>query len=232
MPLQAAVNQPGYVGTSGQTTTPIRGTLYVEPSANAQRSIGSSSALDTAAGTGARKVRIRYFSLDLLALKEEVVTLNGVTPVNTVATDICFIQNMTVEDVGSGGGNAGTISLFVGLAGAGGTVGTIAVGDNQTNWCHHYVANGYTAYVTAIQGGGKGPSSGSITIRKTPIVTPAQAELTIAPQMRVPAGGSNTFVYAIVPLAVAGPSRITLYVQQDAVSGANTWYAGFSLYEN
>lgn len=232
MPLQEAVNQPGYVGTSNQTTTPIRGTIYTEQAANAQRSIASASANDTAAGTGARKVRIRYFSLDLLALKDEVITLNGVTPVNTVATDICFIQNMTVEDVGSGGGNAGTISLFVAAAGVGGTIGSIAPGDNQTNWCHHYVANGYTAYVTLIQGGGKGPSSGSITLRKTPITTPAQAELTIAPQMRIPAGSSNVFGYAIIPLAVPGPARITLYAQQDAVSGANTWYAGFSLYEN
>ncbi|MGH7177019.1 MAG: hypothetical protein ACREJC_06550 [Tepidisphaeraceae bacterium] len=233
MALQSTVNLPGYVATSNPTTTPVRGTIYIEPSANAQRSIASSSANDTAAGTGARKVRIRYFPLALTGpMKEEVVTLNGITPVNTVATDICYIERITVEDVGSLGGNAGTITLFAGLAGAGGIVGSIAPGDNQTNWCHHYVSAGYTAFVTIIQGGNKGTSGGAITMRATPITAPARAELTVAPQLRVSPGVSASFGFDIVPLAVAGPARITLYAQQDAPQGTNTWFAGFGYYEN
>jgi len=218
---------------SNQVTAAIRASDYTEQSTNAQRSITSSSANDTAAGTGARKVRIKYLDSTLTAMKEEVVTMNGVTPVNTVATDICFIESMTVEDVGALGGNVGNITLFVGLAGTGGAIGVILASDNQTNWCHHYVAQGYTTYVTVIQAGSKGASSGLVAIRKTSFVTPARAELTIAAQLRVPAGNETALTFGgDVPLAVVGPARITLYVKQDAPGGVNTWYASFGYYEN
>jgi hypothetical protein len=232
MTLQSSINRSGYVGTSNQVTTAIRASDYTEQSANAQRSIASASANDSAAGTGARKVRIRYLDSTLTALKEEVVTLNGATPVNTVATDICFIESMVIEDVGAVGGNVGNITLFVGLAGAGGAIGVILAGDNQTNWCQHYVAQGYTAYVTVIQADTKGASSGLVSIRATPLTAPAKAELTIAVQLRVPAGDESALGFSDVPLAVVGPARITLYVKQDAPGGVNTWYAGFGYYEN
>jgi len=232
MALQSAINRSGYVGTSNQVTAPIRASDYTEQNANAQRSIASSSANDSAAGTGARKVRIRYFDSTLTTIQEEIVTLNGVTPVNTIATDICFIESMTVDEVGALGGNVGNITLFVGLAGAGGAIGVILAGDNQTNWCQHYVAQGYTAFVTMIQAGNKGASSGLVSIRATPLTVPAKAELTIAKQLRVPAGNESALGFSDVPLAVVGPARIMLYVKQDAPGGVNTWYAGFGYYEN
>ncbi len=232
MAPQSTFNRPGYVTTSSTVTAAIRGTPYIEPVVGAQRSIASSNVNDAAAGTGARKVRVRYLDVSLSTLREELVTLNGVTPVNTAAADICFIESITVEDVGSVGGNVGTISLFAATGGGGGVIGSVAPGDNQTNWCHHYVPVGYTAFVTTIQGGSKGTSGGAITMRATPIVTPARAELTVAPQMRIAPGVSQTFEFNIVPLTIIGPARITLYAQQDAANGGNTWYAGFGFYEN
>ena len=118
---------------------------YTEQSSNAQRSLVSSDATDASASTGARTVRITYYDASMVGPFTETVTMNGTTPVNTVATDICFIEKLEVVTAGSNGGNAGTISLMSATAGGGVTVGTIVVGDNETNWCHHYVPSGKTA---------------------------------------------------------------------------------------
>jgi len=227
-----AVYIPGYVSTSDPSIVACRATLYNEQSTGAQRSISSSSANDASAGTGARTVLITYYDSTLTNLETETVTLNGTTPVDTIATDICFIEKMTVVQVGSAGGNVGTINLFVGTAGSGGTIGTIAPGDNQTNWCHHYVRANHTAYVVTIHGGSKGSSNGSVTIRKAfPTSSPSQAEITFAPQLRVNAGGNQDFTFDSTPAAVSGPARITLYVQQDAASSSNSFFGGFGYYE-
>lgn len=233
MSILVTTNQPGYVTTSTTTTTAVRGTIYTEQVAGAQRSIVSSSANDASAGTGARKVLITYYNSTLTALNTELVTLNGVTPVNTTNTDICFIEKMEVQDVGSVNGNVGTISLFTTTGGGGSVIGSIAPGDNQTNWCHHYVLSNVQACITYVQGGVNGASSGSITLRKSqPSAAVAQAELVIIPQLRVASGPSNQFSFLAAPIVVNGPARITLYAQQDAASDTNTWYAGFAFYEN
>lgn len=227
-----STNIPGYVTTASAVTTAIRATAYTEQLTGSQRSFSSSSANDAAAGTGARTVILSYYDSTLTTLKTETVTLNGVSAVNTTNTDICFIEKIAVAQVGSGGGNAGTITLFAATNGGGGAVGSIAVGDNQTNWCHHYVRSGHTAYVTGLLAGGKGPSSGSITIRKAyPVASPAQGELVIAPQMRVPAGVNANLPFGETPVPVVGPARITLYALQDSASSSNTWFAGLGYYE-
>lgn len=233
-PLTATTTRtPGYTATTNTTTTPLRATFYTEQTTGAQRSVSSSSASDTSAGTGARTIKITYYDATLTNLKTETVALNGTSAVNTVATDICFIERIDVITVGSGGGNVGTLTLFISTAGGGGTIGTVSAGDNQTNWCHHYVRVNRTAYILGGDAGCKGASSGSITIRKAfPTASPAQAELVIASQFRVPAGGEEHFNFSSAPLAVAGPARVTLYAQQDAASGTNTWFAGFGFFEN
>lgn len=233
MSITVTTNQPGYVTTTNQTATPVRGTIYTEPTSGAQRSVVSTSASDAAAGSGAQKIRITYLNSAMTVLNTEVITLNGTTPVNTVNNDICFIEKIEVLDVGAGGGNVGTINLMTTTAGGGSVIGSIAPGDNQTNWCHHYVLSGITACITYVQGGIGGVSSGAVTLRKAfPASSPAQAELVIIPQLRVTTGGSDQFSFLAAPVAVAGPARVTLYAQQDSSSDTNTWFAGFAFYEN
>jgi len=68
----------------------------------------SSSALDTAAGTGARSIRITGLN-ELWQYTTEVIVLNGVTPVPTVS----LWRRVWLGEVltaGTGGGNAGTIT--------------------------------------------------------------------------------------------------------------------------
>lgn len=78
-------------------------------------SIVSTSADDTAAGTGARTVVVEYLNGDL-DYSFEMVTLNGTTPVLTLATDVRWVQAMHVATAGSGTKAAGNISVANGGA--------------------------------------------------------------------------------------------------------------------
>jgi len=69
----------------------------------------SSSVLDTSAGTGARTINVMGLDANYV-LQSEIVTLNGVTPVNTVNTFI-RVHSASIQTAGSGGVNAGTITV-------------------------------------------------------------------------------------------------------------------------
>lgn len=96
---------------TGNLIWPIEGTVNipVPVPAGVQMAVVSTNAADTAAGTGVRSVEIHYLDANL-AEQVEIVTLNGVTPVNTVATDIRFINCMHMLTYGSGKAAAGNIS--------------------------------------------------------------------------------------------------------------------------
>ncbi len=83
--------------------------IWLAPTAARIHAIVSASANDTAAGTGARTVRV--FGLTTWATKEssEVVTMNGTTPVNTVNSYV-IINKLVVATCGTVGPNAGVIT--------------------------------------------------------------------------------------------------------------------------
>jgi hypothetical protein len=83
--------------------------VYTYPaSSGVQVRVVSDSANDAAAGTGARTIDIHYLDANL-AEQVETVTMNGTTPVNTVATNIRFIQCMHIVTFGSLKATAGNI---------------------------------------------------------------------------------------------------------------------------
>lgn len=200
-------------GGSSGSLNPVRGTTYNEQTSNAQRSISSSSANDTSAGTGARTVRITYYTSTGDGPFTETVTLNGMTAVNTASTNICFIERMVVITAGSIGFNAGTITLHVSTGGGGGTIGTIgvgnivaAVGDNQTLWAHHYVPSGRSANITGISVGASAPSTFHLRARDIGVANAAERVVS----------GFLTTTAAIQrnygsPIIVQGPARILMY---------------------
>lgn len=220
----------GYVTTSGSTTTAIMASAYTEQTANAQRSLVSTSSTDTSAGTGARTVEITYYDQTLSGPFTETVTLNGTSAVNTVATDICFIESMAVITVGSNGGNAGTISLMSSTAGGGVTIGSILTGDNETNWCHHYVGANKRMALIDVSGSIKGTYSGRITVRQFFPLDSTKADHTITPAVFISAGGYNHQDFT-VPVNVEGPSKVVLYAKGNGSSGNMDWVAGFGYYE-
>ena len=205
-------------GGTANTLQIMRATPYTEPASNAQRSMASSSANDTAAGTGARTVEITYYTTTGTGPFTETITLNGTTPVNTVATNIRFIEELDVETVGSGGANAGTISLFGSTAGGGGTVGTIGVGniltgvgDNRTLWAHHYVEAGVTASLSTLivgaQSGGSGTSA-RFFVKSTEVLVANAVERLIGDVLLVQGAFSRLFSFYV---RVTGFVRLTAY---------------------
>lgn len=220
----------GYSATTNSTRASILATTYTEQLTNAQRSMSSSSANDTSAGTGARVVRITYYDQTMAGPFTEDVTLNGTSSVNTVATNICFIESMRVITAGSLGNNQGVITLFISTAGGGGTLGTIALNDNQTNWCHHYIATGLNFFLQQVICGNQGASNGNLTVLKTSPTIANTPDFVVTPQFRVPVGTSIAPAFAI-PIRVTGPARVILQIKQDASTGTNNWFAGFGYQE-
>jgi hypothetical protein len=83
--------------------------LYVWPAAAATVKVKSSSANDTAAGTGARTAQITGL-LDGYIEDTEIVTLNGITNVDSAKAWL-RINEVKVLTAGTGGVNAGNITV-------------------------------------------------------------------------------------------------------------------------
>jgi hypothetical protein len=206
----------GYVGTSATTSKAIRATAYAPQGANAQRSVVSTNANDSSAGTGARTVTINYLTA-AFALKSETVTMNGTTPVNTVNVDIAYIESIVVATVGSGGGNVGTIQVFTFTAGGGSVWGSIAAGDNQTFWAHHYVPSGTMCLILSVATAALlvgGQSNLNITGDPS---NPNLPQLQGGPTVIHAGTGFSEHEFAL-PLAVAGPNFVFMTTRPVSAS--------------
>lgn len=129
--------------------------LYVFPAAAQQMTVSSSSASDAAGGTGCRTVYIHYLD-NLYAIQTEIVTLNGVTPVNTVATNILRINSFHCGSIGSGGTTAGNISVK--NLGATVTYAYMSAGFDTARQAIYTVPAGVYGYISHWQA-----SSGTVT---------------------------------------------------------------------
>lgn len=122
------------------------------PTVAQQMQVVSTSANDTGAGTGVQQVEIDYLtdpaSATLFTRFTEIVTLNGVTPVNTAATGISRIEHMRASRVGSASVAQGDISLQ--SVGGATTFELMPAGENINRTCVHFVPNGYMCVVTDI----------------------------------------------------------------------------------
>lgn len=127
------------------------GGLYTFPSAASVMTISSSSAADTAAGTGARTVLVTGLDANYNEI-QEVVALNGQTGVNTVNSYL-RCHGMTVLTAGSGGTAAGNIHQGTGTITAGvpaNVFAYIGLGWNTSQAVAYTVPAGYTAYLLNI----------------------------------------------------------------------------------
>lgn len=205
----------GTTSTSATTEVPITATVYTEQTSGAQRSLKSSSASDAAAGTGARTVRITYYTLgadgSIAGPFVEVVTLNGTAAVATVATNIALIEKLEVVTAGSGGVPAGTISLYTDNAGAGSVIASIATGAVRTFFAHHYVPSGKLCEVTDLEAIGGDTAAALVQVKALPYPTGIEQPISGS------YGCTTTLPRGVAfPKAdagpVAGPARIRLTV--------------------
>jgi hypothetical protein len=214
----------GKVATSSTSNQAVMATTYTAPGSNGQRSFVSSNANDTLAGTGAQKLTLTYLTA-AFALKSEVISLNGATPVNTTNTDIAYVENFGTSQMGSGGINAGIITMTTGTNGTGTTIGTIAVGDISTRWCHHYIPAGTTCMIKEFSAGATAGIGAVANLIQVPSVSVAGAPTDQIGEPIVHAGATVRFEYD--PAVVfAGPNLIYLNVQPSA-STASTTYGSF-----
>lgn len=226
---------------AANTYAAIRATAYNEQTTGAQRSFSSASANDSAAGTGARQIKIYYLTsagvgsgVPLQPFKTETITLNGTTPVNTVATDICFIEHIDVISAGSLGYNAGVITLRTATGGGGTVIGTIGTGnlvtgqgDNETLWAHHYVPTGYEVDVYSVVGAASTALGGGNSIqqlRGKPLVTANAVETLVGDLITISQGNSFERTFP-APLKFTGPYRLVLY--GTVISNNTVMYASF-----
>ena len=125
------------------------GGLYVYPSSATQMTVSSSSANDTATGTGARTINIEGLDADYNEISEDII-LNGQTPVTTVKSYL-RINRGVVLTAGSGEKNAGIIRAGTGTVTSGVPANVFlsinGIGDNQTLMCLWTVPAGYTAFM-------------------------------------------------------------------------------------
>jgi len=218
----------GYVGTSSAAAYAIRATAYTPQGTDAQRSIASSSANDTAAGTGARKVRITYLNTAMQE-KTEDITLNGTTGVNTTSLDMALLQKMEVIEVGSGGGNAGTISIYTQINKGGVVWGSIAAGENQTYWAHHYVPTGKTCYMLNLSVGSTVVGGWASVQRSGNPMGTGIPQRSIAGTYPHPILGTVDHSFR-VPLAIQGPDLVWLNDRAIAAT-ASTSFGTFEFVE-
>ena len=128
--------------------TEIPGTTVTPEPGGIQLEVVSSSGSDTSAGTGIQTLEIYY--LDSSGFEQnEMVTLNGGTPVLTVATDIDAVQWAHTKTVGSGGVAAGNISIQG--VGGGLVFEYVKAGGNQSLSGRFKIPTGKKGYVIGWQ---------------------------------------------------------------------------------
>ena len=206
----------GTVTTSAVTNVAVRSTTFNEQTVNAQRSVSSASASDTSAGTGARQIKITYLDQTGAGPYTETVTLNGTSAVNTVATNIAFIEKAEVVSVGSTGSNVGIITVFIGAAGGGGAYCTIAATSNQSYWCHHYVPTGKTCNITGMSGSNNNASNGMVLSMTAKTLGVATApEIVVSDFIRAGGGNVTTVRPYGTAIQVTGPARLLMYAAPE-----------------
>jgi len=142
------------------TTVPIPSQTVGE-----QMTVVSTSAADANAGTGIQTLDVH--GLDISGNPQsEVITMNGVTPVNTVRANWRFIQSIHAETVGTGGSAAGTISIYkTGSASA--IYNVLAAGGNMSLNSARMVPLGKTFYLCNLSVMAADNTSVSVRLRST-----------------------------------------------------------------
>jgi hypothetical protein len=208
------------VDTAWEMITPIGDLSF--PATALQMTVSSSSASDTAAGTGARTVLISGLDANY-AVITETVTLNGQTAVTTT-NSFLRINNMLVTTAGTGLANAGIIYIGSGAVTSGVPAviyNVIAVGYNNATSSQYTIPAGYTGYLVIARISLAQDTGSSLITARTRFVgtngIPITGPLIVANNNI----STQPFPY---PLSIAEKTRI----QGEAIGGAaNNEAAGF-----
>jgi len=95
---------PYHVAGHGTVVRPVRASAAVRIKAGG-------NVADTALGTGARSVRVRYVKLSDLSIAEAVLATAGASASAPTSDDVLYVLGVCVESVGTGEQNAGAITV-------------------------------------------------------------------------------------------------------------------------
>lgn len=130
-----------------------------------QMTVVSTSPDDTSAGSGVRKIDLHY--LDKNGDRHEVeIILAGTTPVDTIATDIRFVQHLHAIEVGSNGVAEGDITIYR-KTDSSRVYSEIQIGGNMALCNHRMIPNGYTYYIFEWSASATGTKRVAIRLRST-----------------------------------------------------------------
>ena len=156
----------GHLTTSGSATDVLildGSTIKdpsVAPSTGLQMSIVSTSAQDGPGGTGVRSIIVHYLDADLVS-RTETVTLNGTTPVLTVATNIRWVGEIHLLTYGTDKAFAGDLTV----TNAGTRYKFILAGSRTTRSSAYRVPAGKRLIVhTLYAGATSGTSAAKVTV--------------------------------------------------------------------
>ena len=207
----------GFNGDVDQTQVSVwpLPSLITFPSAALQMTVSSTSANDTAAGTGARTVVVQGVDAKYNEVTE-TVTLNGQTAV-TMSASLLRVNYAYVATAGSGNSAAGDIYIGTGTVTAGvpATVYDIIKFDYNTTTTGSYtIPAGYTAYVS--QGlFSTGQPSGTTQVQGR-LLTRGTNNIRMTAALTTLNNGVANYVFEY-PLAV--PEKTT--IEATAIASAN-----------
>lgn len=140
--------------------------VFPNQSTGEQCTLVSTSANDSAAGSGAQQIDVHY--LDNNGVEQvETVTMNGVTPVNTVATNIRFIQYIHTQRVAAiNNVAAGNITIYS-TATPANIFNFLSAGSNISLNSARMVPAGKTFYLSFIKAEGTDNKPLSVRLRAT-----------------------------------------------------------------
>lgn len=193
--------------------------------AGAAMDIVSSSASDSAAGTGIQQVEVHYIDTngdEQLVVKE----LNGITPVSLGIT-ARFIQCVHADRVGSGLVAAGNISVTSG----GVTYSYISTGAVRCSSSARVVPKGKILHITDMVGGsssGTAAADATISIRGTELGTHRYVQQSIyIPYNQVALQDSAVTLSTKTPITIHEGSIVAMFCTVDKASVITASWSGW-----
>lgn len=222
-----AVNKYGRAPAGIQTTatdiwdranaTPTQ-QIWVAPTVARIHAIVSSSDLDGKTGApssaGARTIKVFGLRTWGTAETNEVVTLDGTTPVNTVRSYV-IIHRMKVLTHGTSGPNAGTITATAAVDGT--VTAQISIGNGQTEMSMYGIPGTQKGYMTSFDVNSHNTGNPStvlevdfdLLINEHPDVDETAAAFLVKANIGLIASGSTFFPKRYdPPLEIVGPAII------------------------
>lgn len=199
----AIVARNSAVGTSFETLWG-EGGMYSFPSSASQMTVSSADADDTSAGTGLRTLLLTYLDASYIE-QTEVITMNGQTAVNTVATDILRIQSMVGLTAGSSGSNEGLVYIGTGTVTTGKPANVFGIismngtgGDNFSMHGFYTIPDGKTGFLLSVLQSIDGNKDAT-----TKIMIKQETGLLINSGQITDTGGANQFIVSATPGYIA-----------------------------